>query len=1628
MGMETSEILFTRQRHEAKRAGLHYDIRLVHGDVAYSWATKLDMPKPGEAITLHQQPIHDSAYALSKKVIIPDGQYGAGITHLDFVRRAQLKKSEDGDHFTIHTKEGERYLLKHIPKYGPKVWLFKNLTGIGKDAPITKQASDEAFEELLAKFKPDVTPDQMKLMGVLEGKYTKGVPEKDNFFKTDASMKEWPEEWLDKKTAPLGWYEWYQGWSAGKRTEDDARQIKRWLSFKARHLAQLQKADPTLSDLSVQPRRRQALLNWGIAPGIDTGNIEKKASVFVGAALGHLTQNAITSLALRNKSVAKHLADHFATGYAGKSANSLKSKVGGALTHAVAPDISIAAKGANKLGKQLRRYEPFLDKKDKVALRMASEGRFSDIHKYKLHERPMVQRVMGRLGKSHGVDLDAVLKSDKTHDLEKVWQDKKHPLLSNISSNITKGKPIAGATHKTVRTTGALASSLGLAIAEPGTGALSAVKHLASSATVRKNKIGGALTHHIENMMVKNPVKKGWEQGKDYKDNAGKKLFEHVVSPTSAHLQRTSAAVSGVVKNAEIKGMVKAAREKLEVETQLSKQDLRPHTLRALKKIEKQDGLLVDHSMGSGKTLLYLKAIEKHQQKNPKDNVLVIAPASLTTNVLKEIKKHGVKIDTSRLETLSYEKAAIDAERLKQKVYGMVVADEAHKLRNTGTKRHRELSQVITNAKKRILGTGTTAYNNPSDIAPLVNLAAGKRVLPENKAEFEENFIDKIVEQPPLLKRILGHAPREIHKLKNTKALEKILRKHIDHYDLRDDPSAADKFPTKVESVKTVEMSPEQRGLYKYMEGRLPWHLRYKVRMNMALDKKEMASLNSFSTGVRQVSNSLHSYMPNYHKTTPKIDAAVESVHEGYKKDKNFKALVYSNYLGSGLEDYSHELTKREVPHAIYHGGLSKAKKDELLEAYNQGKIPILLLSSSGAEGLNTKGTKKVQILEPHFNRSKIDQVVARGVRYQSHQHLPKSERKVEVEHFITSLPKPKWNIGPKQHSIDEYLHHNSQTKHEIGQQLKELVKEAEDTTPLMKVALNAFKARAMADKVGIIADHTTQWKYGLRKLRNSNGVPLVGEDLAKAKAKIGAIHKDDFKTLQHAQHQYPERELGFAVDKHGRVKGDLTIGTSDSVATTYNPRRGERSGHSHPVVNEGGFHTGPRIAHPSGMSPSELPFKPRTANQASHNYGVFNNILRAKAPHHIENELIDKHVRGIVGKVDLETGETLAGGVKNPGADMVGAVLYGKINGVSRAAHHNIISAEHGVDAAHKSTGVINRDGAVLLTKHRTVMFKHSSLMVKCVDMLEKEAFFDRPQHDYVRAKYKESTDYSNVKDPVASIKRDGAAFFMEIMPDGTPRFLSRRESVKGGFPDRTANVMHLPNKKVPQLAGNVYHVELFHTGKEYNDEILDSHPAVSGILNSKPERAKATQALTGPVRAMLLDVIKPAIHTYGEKMEHLQEVKTAFGDVPNLHMPAFKIGKDAIDQLIKDTKAQGHEGVIVVSKSEPDADAVRVKVKHVDTYNLRVTGIVQEIDKNGNPKKSMGALEVSDAVGRAVAKVGTGFTRSLREEIWNNPKDWIGRAIQVKAMPTTASRLRSPVYNGIADGDIDTVEERLV
>lgn len=290
-----------------------------------------------------------------------------------------------------------------------------------------------------------------------------------------------------------------------------------------------------------------------------------------------------------------------------------------------------------------------------------------------------------------------------------------------------------------------------------------------------------------------------------------------------------------------------------------------------------------------------------------------------------------------------------------------------------------------------------------------------------------------------------------------------------------------------------------------------------------------------------------------------------------------------------------------------------------------------------------------------------------------------------------------------------------------------------------------------------------------------------------------------------------------------------------------------------------------------------------------------------------------------------------------------------------------------------------------------------------------------------YPRAKYREDIDWTTIKDPVGSVKKDGAYFNLVIGDTGEPHFISRRESVKGGFPDRSPKLPHLTSTPLPQYAGNVYAAELIHTG--HNKDSIESHPAVSGILNSLPPKAIETQRVTGPIRAVLFDVIHPKFNTYGEKLQHLKEVELAFNKPDLIYIPPLKIGVKDINEEIDRTKKSGEEGVIITSLTAHENDNVRVKIKHKNTWNLKVIGITQEFDIHGNPKQSAGALVVADASNREVGNVGTGFTKKMREEIWMNKSKVLGSAIQVIAMESTGTRLRSPVYNGEADGEIDLV-----
>lgn len=472
------------------------------------------------------------------------------------------------------------------------------------------------------------------------------------------------------------------------------------------------------------------------------------------------------------------------------------------------------------------------------------------------------------------------------------------------------------------------------------------------------------------------------------------------------------------------------------------KTELKPHQQRAIEKLRASGGLLAAHGLGSGKTLTSIAAGQA--LGFPLDAAV---PAPLVANYEKELEKHlgGVPED-ARIR--SYQKATTDPGFNPN---ALAVLDEAHRVRNPGTAIEKEVAQRAAQARARLLLTATPIYNQPEDLAILLNTAAGKEVVPRDPAKFRSTFVGQRRVDPGWWARLWGAEPVTVPTLTNRQKLIDAAKGYVDVH-----KGGGDEFPARVDEEYDVELSPKQRQLYKWHEGKIPWPISYKIRRNLPLSKAESQSLNAFQGALRQVSNTPRPYVAGMDdaqelKHAPKLRQLAQHLIEMRKANPTHKGLVYSNYLEGGLLPLSRYLDQEKIPHAVFHGGLSKAEKARLVREYNEGKTPNLLVSSSGTEGLDLKGTGSVQVAEPHWNDAKIDQVIGRAIRYRSHAHLPEDQRRVRVMRYYSTLPKPLFGKGDA--GIERYMQGMAKQKGELGAQIMDALQEASDAGPLKKTA-----------------------------------------------------------------------------------------------------------------------------------------------------------------------------------------------------------------------------------------------------------------------------------------------------------------------------------------------------------------------------------------------------------------------------------------------------------------------------------------------------------------------------------------------------------------------------------------------
>jgi len=119
------------QKHDARRAGLHRDLRIGDKDRGlYSWAMRAeDLPPPGKKVLGNQTPVHAHAYGAFQGTLGPG--YGQGTVRTQRKGRILVTHASPTqiEFTTADTGTPERYVLfKPGGKFGERQWLLMNNT------------------------------------------------------------------------------------------------------------------------------------------------------------------------------------------------------------------------------------------------------------------------------------------------------------------------------------------------------------------------------------------------------------------------------------------------------------------------------------------------------------------------------------------------------------------------------------------------------------------------------------------------------------------------------------------------------------------------------------------------------------------------------------------------------------------------------------------------------------------------------------------------------------------------------------------------------------------------------------------------------------------------------------------------------------------------------------------------------------------------------------------------------------------------------------------------------------------------------------------------------------------------------------------------------------------------------------------------------------------------------------------------------------------------------------------------------------------------------------------------------------------------------------------------------------
>ena len=385
-------------------------------------------------------------------------------------------------------------------------------------------------------------------------------------------------------------------------------------------------------------------------------------------------------------------------------------------------------------------------------------------------------------------------------------------------------------------------------------------------------------------------------------------------------------------------------------------------------------GILADE-MGLGKTLQTIAVFLSDRENGSEKPSLVICPASLVYNWEEELRRFAPDLKCmvmsgssparkKRLKevqeggtdvcVVSYDTLKRDIAWYRDIVFCNCVLDEAQYIKNPGAAVSKAVKAV--RSLHRFALTGTPIENRLSELWSIFDFLMPGFLY--SMSDFSSRFETHIVRE-------------------KDEAVTEKLKQMVHPFVLRRCKADVLKdLPAKLEEVRYARVEGEQQRVYDAQVVRMKQML-----TDPQLDRSGEGRIRILAelTRIRQICCDPSLLFDNYHGESAKREAALELIRSAM--DGGHRMLVFSQFT-SMLSLLEEDLKREKIPYYMITGSTPKEKRMSLVHAFNEGDVPVFLISlKAGGYGLNLTGADVVIHYDPWWNLSAQNQATDRAHR-----------------------------------------------------------------------------------------------------------------------------------------------------------------------------------------------------------------------------------------------------------------------------------------------------------------------------------------------------------------------------------------------------------------------------------------------------------------------------------------------------------------------------------------------------------------------------------------------------------------------------------------------------------------------